>query len=83
MSRRFFSLFLSFVLLIALLPGVAQPVYAAEFTVSDEVVEMLKEMEGFGKYPYWDYGHYTIGYGTTCPDADYERYTQSKNGPKN
>ena len=74
MSRRIFSLFLSFVLLIALLPGMAQPVYAAEFTVSDEVVEMLKEMEGFGKYPYWDYGHYTIGYGTTCPDADYERY---------
>ena len=44
MSRRFFSLFLSFVLLIALLPGMAQPVYAAEFTVSDEVVEMLKSI---------------------------------------
>ena len=74
MSKRIFSLFLTFVLLIGLLPVVAQPAYATEFTVSDAVVEMLKEMEGFGKYPYWDYGHYTVGYGTTCPDADYERY---------
>ena len=74
MSKRIFSWFLTFVLLIGLLPAVAQPVDAAEFTVSDAVVEMLKEMEGFGKYPYWDYGHYTVGYGTTCPDADYERY---------
>lgn len=74
MKKRIFSFLLALVLMIGLLPSVAQPVYATEFTVSDAVVDMLKEMEGFGKYPYWDYGHYTIGYGTTCPDADYERY---------
>jgi len=73
-KKRVFSFFLAFVLMIGLLPAMAQPVYATEFTVSDAVVDMLKEMEGFGKYPYWDYGHYTVGYGTTCPEADYERY---------
>ena len=34
---------------------------------SDECVAMLKEYEGFSKYPYADYGQYTVGYGTRCP----------------
>ena len=41
---------------------------AATMTSSVEMVEVLKQMEGFNKRAFWDYGQYTVGYGTRCPD---------------
>lgn len=38
------------------------------FTTSDECIAMIKQMEGFCRYPVWDYAQYTVGYGTRCPD---------------
>ena len=35
--------------------------------ISDECIEMIKEYEGFRKYPYSDYTQYSIGYGSRCP----------------
>lgn len=43
-------------------------------TASDECISMIKQMEGFSATPYWDISQYTVGYGTKCPDEDYERY---------
>ena len=37
-------------------------------TTSDECIAMIKQMEGFCRYPVWDYAQYTVGYGTRCPD---------------
>jgi hypothetical protein len=45
-----------------------------DLTFSDEGIAVLKKMEGFAKYPYYDYGQYSVGYGTFCPTADLERY---------
>ena len=42
--------------------------------LSDSGIGVLKQMEGFAKYPYYDYSQYTVGYGTYCPQADLERY---------
>ena len=55
-----------------------------ELKVSDSLIEFIKAHEGFSATRYWDYGQYTIGYGTrwdselypdgtiTEAEADYE-----------
>ena len=40
----------------------------------EKTLNVLKKMEGFNKYPKWDYSHYSIGWGSTCPDDKYEYY---------
>lgn len=73
--KRLISLLLSVVLGFGLLTVNAVPVFAeADFTISDECAELLKEMEGFDKYPRWDYSQWTVGHGSRCPDEDLERY---------
>lgn len=37
-------------------------------------VDYIKSVEGFSKYPYYDYGQYTVGYGTRCPADKYNEY---------
>lgn len=43
-------------------------------SMSNNGIALLKQFEGFAKTPYWDYEQYSIGYGTRCPDKDYDRY---------
>lgn len=73
--KRIISLLLSVVLTLGLVTANAVPVSAeSDFTISDECVELLKAMEGFDKYPRWDYSQWTVGHGSRCPDEDLERY---------
>jgi GH24 family phage-related lysozyme (muramidase) len=44
------------------------------FKASKDLVELIKKWEGFSKYPVWDYGQYSVGYGTRAPDEHLERY---------
>ena len=44
-------------------------------TVSDDLIEVLKTMEGFSPVAYWDYSQWTIGYGTKCPEGKEHYYT--------
>lgn len=74
MKKRIACVLLSVVLLLALIPASVITVSAAAFDPSDDCVTMLKQLEGFSSKPYWDYGQYTVGYGTACPPEDYERY---------
>lgn len=75
MKKRILCVLLSAVLFLSLLPVGAIPAMAASgFTASDECIDLLKSFEGFSAKPYWDYSQYTVGYGTKCPDEDYERY---------
>ena len=63
---------LAIVIVFSLLPF---PAAAADTsTVSNDCVDFIKAFEGFSKYPYYDNGHFTVGYGTTCPAGDYDRY---------
>lgn len=48
------------------------------FVTSEDCVNIIKQYEGFTKYPVWDYGQYTVGYGTRCPDDKLSEYR--KNG---
>lgn len=42
-----------------------------KMTISDNGLALIKKYEGYRKYKYWDYNHYSIGYGTTCGANDY------------
>ena len=47
------------------------------FTTSDDCIAMIKQMEGFVRYPMWDYAQWTVGYVTRCPDDMLEYYKQN------
>ena len=37
-----------------------------QMTVSQYMLDMIKDMEGFRSYPYWDVTQWSIGYGSAC-----------------
>ncbi len=47
----------------------------APLTSSQELIDMIKTMEGFYPVAYWDYSQWTIGYGTRCPEGKETYYT--------
>lgn len=83
MKKRWICGLLAAALIFSLLPGMPMTVKAVEennattyavMTVSDELVDVLKTMEGFAARVFWDYAQYTVGYGTRCPDDKVEYY---------
>lgn len=71
MKRRIVCIALSMILLIGLVPF---PAHAeSNMVTSDACVALLKEMEGFCAYPYWDVSQYSIGYGSGISNADAAR----------
>ena len=38
---------------------------------SQNCIDFIKRMEGFLKYPMWDYAQWSIGYGTRCEKGEY------------
>ena len=72
MKRRFLAVML---VVLMLLSAASVPVSAADaMGVSQPLIDILKDMEGFSKYPYADNGQWTVGYGTRCPDDKLSRY---------
>lgn len=75
MKKRVNGLLLSLLLLLSLIASAVLPAFAAsDMTASEDCVAVLKKMEGFSKYPMDDYGQYSVGYGTACPEDDLARY---------
>ena len=74
--KRLVVLLLSVALLIAFIPVGALQVHAEVFDASDDCIKILKQLEGFCSKPIWDYGQWSVGYGTACPPEDLERYKQ-------
>lgn len=48
---------------------------APALQVSEALVQFIKDNEGFCTYPVYDYGQYSIGYGTRVPDGMLDYYT--------
>lgn len=42
-----------------------------QLRTGEKCIELIKQYEGFCKYAVWDYGQYSIGYGTHCDPSDY------------
>ena len=73
--KRLMSLVLSLALLAGMLMVGAAPASAATaLEPSEDMIALLKTLEGFNRYPYWDYSQWTVGYGTACPAEDLARY---------
>lgn len=78
--KRTLCFLLSFVLILGIVQVIAPAAQAESdtteyvYTMSDAGIDYLKKEEGFSKYPYYDYGQYTVGYGTKCPDDMLEEY---------
>ena len=82
MKKRWICLMLAVVMLLGMIPGseIHMAVSAAEqrassLKVSSQLVTVLKRMEGFIKYPVWDYSQWSVGYGTRCPEDKCAHYT--------
>lgn len=75
MKKRWLCGLLAVVMLLTTLSGMPLKVSAASsMSASDELIAVLKKMEGFNKYPYWDNTQWTVGYGTRCPDDKLDEY---------
>ena len=73
--KRITSFLLAIVLFAGLVLTGAPTVHATStMTSSDLLVETIKAHEGFTSVPCWDYGQYSVGYGTRCPDDMLETY---------
>ena len=70
--KRILSFLLSAVLLFGLVEAAVPRAFAAQnLTASDELVELIKEFEGFLATPQYDYSQYSVGYGSACDKDDY------------
>ena len=79
MKKRIFSSFLLLLMVLSLLSSFPITAGAASTLKSSaNLIQVVKDMEGFKNKPYWDNGHWAIGYGTTCPDELVDTY--NKNG---
>ncbi len=78
MKKRVLSLLLSAVLLLTLIPiGAVSAEKTADRKPSQELVDMIKKMEGFSAKPYWDNSQYSVGYGTKPrTEEDLQRYME-------
>ena len=74
MRKKLLCGILSLLMLVAIFTGSPTAYAASAMTSSDNLVEYVKSVEGFSAYPYWDYGQYTVGYGTRCPSDKYDEY---------
>ncbi len=79
MRKRWLCGILVVCMVLTMLPGMPLKTSAVEdMKVTQELVDFVKKLEGFARYPFWDYKQYTVGYGSECPDDKYEEY--KKNG---
>ena len=70
--KRFLCFLLSAVLIFSLFAVAAPQVSAARtLKTSEKCIELIKDFEGFHPKAFYDYGQYSIGYGTTCKYNDY------------
>ena len=74
MKKRFISVVLILAMALTMLPLTVFNASAAGLKTSADGIKLIKELEGFVRYPTADNGHYAIGWGTRCPDEDLNRY---------
>ena len=79
MKKRILPFFLALALLMGLFPSAAFAAYT-EMTYSDELVEYIKQGEGFRSFAYTDgYGWY-IGYGVACGKNEFPNGISEEKG---
>ena len=79
MKKKIISLLVT----VALMLGVAsvtavEAAAASQMKVSEELIAILKQFEGFLEKPVWDYSQYSVGYGSAVDEdsEDFDRYME-------
>ena len=75
--KRYLCAILAFFTMLGVISFIAPYVGAEEMTSSQAFIDLLKAREGFSAVPFWDNSHYSIGYGTKCPDDMVDYYTKN------
>ena len=76
--KRIISLMLSLVIILSLVCGAVPAVSAASaMKTSDQGIAMIKNFEGFVKWPQMDNGQWTVGYGTAVSGTRLEYYNEN------
>lgn len=71
MRKRVLYSLLAAIMIVAMLPGLAFPASAAsQMTASEDLVDFIKEHEGFRSEAYVSGGQWSIGYGTSASPGD-------------
>ena len=79
--KKFWVCLLAVLLLSTCLPLAFAAEEESQMVASQALIDKMKAREGFSATPYWDYAHYSIGYGTTCPEelvSYYEQFPMSE-----
>lgn len=72
MKKRVLCFLLSAVMLLGAVVLAAPQAHAVSaMKVSEDCIAVIKLFEGFSEKAYFDYGHWSIGYGTTCGEKEY------------
>ena len=75
MKRRLLGCLLAAVILTGSVLGLAPRSRAGDaMVVSQQMIDVLKKMEGCAPRAYWDYSQWTVGYGTRCPNDMLDDY---------
>ena len=75
MKRRWLCALLAAVLIVSTLSGLSLRTGAVEtMTTSQQMIDVIKQMEGFARRVYWDNSQWTVGYGTRCPNEMLEEF---------
>ena len=68
MKKRIVCVLLTLMLLMSLVPANALTASAAELTVSNSGLRVIKDFEGYSNACKWDYSQWSIGYVTKCEE---------------
>lgn len=70
-GKKILTRTISFLLSAAMLLPLFSVQAQSEMKAGQECVDLIKQVEGFSQYKYWDYGQWTIGYGTGVGADEY------------
>lgn len=71
MKKRILSFFLAAIMIFSLCAVGIPHAMAADMKTSENCISLIKDMEGFTAKPFYDYGQYSVGYGTACKYGEY------------
>lgn len=75
MKKRIFSFLIVLALVLTMIPlNAVRAKAASEMVASQQLIDVLKRLEGFSAKPFWDYSQWSVGYGTRAPDEHLDRY---------
>lgn len=69
MKKRIACVLLTLIMLVSLVPTAALTASAATNAVSEAMIEVIKQREGFSEKAYWDNSQWSIGYGTKSEEG--------------